>query len=341
MVTGCTILPRVVLASIPGSTLENNPLHDPAVRRVPVYLPPSYDGIRQFPVIYLLSGFASTGRSFLNYSFGRQTVPEMTDELIKKGLMRETLVVMPDCMTRYGGSQYLDSPATGAYETYLTDELIPFIDRTFRTLENRKFRALAGKSSGGFGALRLGMRHPDLFSAVACHSGDMGFELAYLPNFPHAARILEKYRGSLSFFLETYESLDKKPRSDFPLLDIMAMAAAYSPDPLKPAPENMRLPFKPLTCELIPEVWQQWLAFDPLVMIGSEACREALDSLNLLYLDCGSHDEYHLQFGHRRFSALAEAAGIRHLYEEFPDSHADTSYRYRTSLPLLASAIAG
>lgn len=331
---------RVLFTTVPGTTLEGNPLNDPAVRQVPVYLPPSYDGSRRFPVIYLLSGFASTGRSFMNYSFGRPTVPEAVESMIQKGAMQETILVMADCMTRYGGSQYLDSPATGNYETWLTRELVPFIDRTFSTLDTREHRAVAGKSSGGFGALRLGMRHPGLFSAVACHSGDMGFELAYQPNFPVAARILEKYRGSLTLFFETWESLDKKPRGDFALLDIMAMSAAYSPLPSKPAPENMALPFVPHTCELIPEVWQEWLQFDPLVMIGNPEYRDALDSLTLLYLDCGSFDDYHLQFGHRRFAALATAAGIRHRYEEFPDTHGDTSYRYNTSLPLLASAIA-
>jgi hypothetical protein len=167
----------------------------------------------------------------------------------------------------------------------------------------------------------------------------MCFELAYMPNFPHAARILEKYQGSIARFFENWEQLDKKPRGEFALLDIMAMSAAYSPDPLKTAPENMRLPFRPHTCEIVPEIWQEWLRFDPLVMIEEERNREALGSLSLLYLDCGSMDEYNLQFGHRRFAARATAAGISHRYEEFPDTHSDTSYRYAVSLPLIASAI--
>lgn len=331
--------PNVVFETVPGSTLEGNPLGDPSVRSVPVYLPPSYDGTKRFPVIYLLSGFASTGTSFLNFSFGRPTVPEAADALIRQGLLPEVILVMPDCMTRYGGSQYVDSLATGRYETYLTEELIPCIDNRFQTLSTARHRAIAGKSSGGFGAIRLGMRHPKLFSAVACHSGDMDFELCYRPNFPNAARTLEKYGGSLSAFFLNWESLDKKPRGEFALLDMMAMAAAYSPDPSRPAPENMKLPFDTRTCQTLPEVWDLWRLFDPLVMIGNERYRESLGSLSLLFLDCGSQDEYNLQFGHRRFSDLAAKAGIAHRYEEFPDTHADTSYRYKTSLPLLASAI--
>lgn len=331
--------PSVITVPVPGVTLAGNPASDPPERFVPVYLPPSYDGVKRFPVIYLLSGFASTGASFMNFSFGRATVPEMADRLIAAGSMRECIIVMPDCMTRYGGSQYVDSCATGPYETYLIEELIPLIDRTIATLPERQNRAVAGKSSGGFGALRLAMRHPDCFAAVACHSGDMHFELCYKPNFPLAARVLERYGGSIASFMETYEMALKKPRNDFVLLDIVGMAAAYSPVSGKPAPENMMLPFDPFTCDIIDEIWQQWLAFDPLAMLDNESYRKALRSLSLLYLDCGTLDEYNLQFGHRQFSAKAEKFGIIHRYEEFPDTHSDTSYRYAVSLPELSMAI--
>lgn len=331
--------PSVTTAHIPGITLAGNSAGDPTERFVPVYLPPSYDGTKRFPVIYLLSGFASTGRSFMNYSFGRPTVPEMAELLIASGQMRECMIVMPDCMTRYGGSQYVDSTATGPYETYLIDELIPFIDRTFLTLPERHNRAVAGKSSGGFGALRLAMRHPNCFSAAACHSGDMHFELCYKPNFPHAARLLERYGGSISAFLSAYESALKKPRNEFALLDIIAMSAAYSPIDDKPAPENMALPFNPFTCDIIEEVWKKWLSFDPLKMLEHDRYRDALHALNLLYLDCGNLDEYNLQFGHRLFSAKAKAFGIAHSYEEFPDSHSNTAYRYAVSLPEISKAI--
>ncbi|MGB0130216.1 alpha/beta hydrolase [Chlorobium sp.] len=339
MSAGSARRPRITTAVVPGRTLAGNPLGDPEERSVPVYLPPSYDGSRRFPVIYLLSGFASTGASFMNYRFGTPTVPEMAERLIAEGRMPECMIVMPDCMTRFGGSQYVDSAATGRYESYLVGELVPFIDSTFATLPRREHRAIAGKSSGGFGALRLAMKHPRCFSAVACHSGDMHFELCYRPNFPLAARILERHGGSISAFLEAYESALKKPGNEFALLDIIAMAAAYSPGGDKPAPENMRLPFDPHTCEIIEDVWQEWLAFDPIRMLECDDCRRSLQELSLLHLDCGSYDEYNLQFGHRIFSAKAKRCGIAHSYEEFPDSHGDTSYRYEVSLPRLSGAI--
>lgn len=332
--------PRILELDIPGITLAGNPLDDPSERRIPVYLPPSYDGKKRFPVIYLLAGFASTGASFMNFSFGRQSVPEMAAALIAEGKMQETIMVMPDCMTRYGGSQYVDSAATGNYETYLVDELVPCIDRTLCTLAAREHRALAGKSSGGFGALRLAMKHPDQFAAIACHSGDMCFELCYKPNFPAAAKILEHYQGSIANFLGAYENALKKPQKEFALLDLIAMAAAYSPDSGKVAPENMRLPFNPYTCEPISEIWNEWLSFDPVEMIEHEEYRDALRSLDLLFLDCGTLDEYNLQFGNRIFSAKAKRYAIAHRYEEFMDSHSNTSYRLNVSLPALSEVIA-
>ncbi|ACF46221.1 MAG: alpha/beta hydrolase-fold protein [Prosthecochloris sp.] len=331
--------PGMSFPTAPGRTLQANPLGDPCDRTVPVFLPPSYDGRKRFPVIYLLSGFASTGASFLNFRFGRKTVPQQMEELMRGGSMKETILVMPDCMTRYGGSQYVDSAATGAYETYLTHELVNFIDSTFKTLPEKKHRAIAGKSSGGFGALRLSMRHPDKFHATACHSGDMHFDLSYRSMFPSAAKVLEKHDGSIKGFFHAWEKADKKPGSEFPLIDIMAMAACYSPDPAKQAPENMRLPFNPYTCDIIEEIWQEWLAFDPLLMLEKPSFADALKNLELLYLDCGSLDEYNLQFGHRKFSARAKELGIKHIYQEFPDTHADTSYRYSVSLPMIANAI--
>lgn len=341
MSTRPTSYPRVIEVTVPGITLAGNPLNDPVERRIPVYLPPSYDEKKRFPVIYLLAGFASKGQSFLNYSFGRPCIPEMAESMITEGIMEQTIIVMPDCMTRYGGSQYVDSTGTGNYETYLADEVVPCIDRTLKTLSERKHRALAGKSSGGFGALRIAMKHPEKFAAVACHSGDMGFELCYKPNFPRAATILEQYGGSVAVFLASYEQALKKPQKEFPLLDLIAMAAAYSPDPEKCPPENIRLPFNPHTCEPVEDVWRTWLSFDPVEMIEQEQYRRALRSLDFLFLDCGTLDEYNLQFGHRIFSAKASRFAITHRYEEFMDSHSNTSYRYCVSLPELSKAIAG
>ncbi|RME97856.1 MAG: esterase family protein, partial [Chloroflexi bacterium] len=175
---------QIIIETLHSDVLQNNPLGDPAARRVPVYLPPGYgSGSERYPAVYLLTGFTGRGTFLLNDSAFDETIQERLDRLIAGGQIRPMIVVMPDGFTRYGGSQYLNSTATGRYEDHLVDELVPHIDRTFRTRAEPGFRAVAGKSSGGFGALVLGMRHPELFGAVACHSGDMAFELCYPPDF--------------------------------------------------------------------------------------------------------------------------------------------------------------
>src|SRR3954453_5331027 len=168
----------VVIETVESHALDGNPLGDPAARRLAVWLPPSYagDSTRRYPVIYWLAGFTGTGEMMFQGNPWQPGLGERLDRLVAAGAMGEVIVVAPDCFTRLGGSQYIDSPATGAYETHLTTELIPEIDRRFRTPAERAGRGVGGKSSGGFGALVLAMRPPSLFAAAASHAGDVYFE---------------------------------------------------------------------------------------------------------------------------------------------------------------------
>jgi len=330
----------VVIEKFESAVLKKNPLGDPATRLVPIYLPPTYDGRKAFPTIYMLAGFAGTGLNFLNVAFGAETLPQRLDRLIATKKMREAIVVMPDCMTRFGGSQYLDSPATGRYETHLIKELIPHIDKKYATKNTPAHRAVMGKSSGGYGALRLAMTHADMFGAVACHSGDMNFDLCYGHDIPTACRILERYDGSLKKFWNAYLAAPKKPKDAFALINLMGMAAAYSPNPKRAFPENIDLPFDTHTAEKIPSVWKRWLAHDPIRLMERKDAQAALKRLTLLFIDCGVKDEFGLHFGARIFTQKLKRLGIAHLHEEFSDGHFETSYRYDVSLPRISKAIA-
>jgi S-formylglutathione hydrolase FrmB len=333
---------HVVIEQVESTVLKHNPTGDPFIRTVPVYVPPSSAGRGKpkLPVIYMLAGFTGTGLNFLNYSFGGLTLPERLDRLIHQKKMPPCIVVMPDCMTRYGGSQYLDSAAFGNYETHLVRELIPFIDSKYDTLRGGGHRAVLGKSSGGYGAIRLAMRHPETFGAMACHSGDMAFELCYAADFPAACKVLERYKFSVKAFFADFEAAPKKDKSWFPVLDLIAMSAAYSPNPKKKFPENFDFPIDLVTCETKPDVWKRWHSNDPLAMVENKKHQAALKKMKAVFIDCGSKDEFHLQFGARRFSKRLTSLGITHRHEEFPDSHMDISYRYDVSLPILAKAIA-
>lgn len=320
---------NVVVESFESACLKSNPLNDPHIRDIPVYLPPGYDeSDASYPVIYLITGFTGWGMRLLNLDAFDETIVERLNRLMYSGEMKPAIVVMPDCFTWYGGSQYLDSPATGQYETHLIKELIPFIDGKYRTKAVPSQRAVVGKSSGGYGSLVLGMRHPDIFGVVACQSGDMCFEYGYMPDFPAAMIQIEKH-GGVHEFVKAFYQMKKRGHHEFMTLNTIGMSSCYSPnEDIKP--HLFDLPFDEKTCELREDVWQRWLKWDPLRMADEH--EDALRQLSI-FVDCGIKDEFRLYAGARMFSAKLKSKNIDHVYEEFEDGHMGISYRYDRSLP--------
>jgi enterochelin esterase family protein len=327
----------VLLEDFTSELLRGNPLGDPHVRCVPVYLPPGYEKPEnasvRYPVIVLLTGYSSRGVTLLNDQPWQPNIARRMDRLIAAGAA-PAILVMPDGFTRYGGSQYIDSAATGAYESHVVGELIPWLDRSFRTRAEPAGRAVMGKSSGGYGALVLGMRHADVFGAVVSHSGDMYFEYGYLPDFPKTASVISA-AGGLEKFVAAFDAAPAKPRDWATAMNIVAMASCYSPDPGERA--GFALPFDEKTGELRRDVFDRWLEHDPVRMI--ERHEEALRSLRLLWFDCGRRDEFNLHLGARIFAARLTAKGIPHTYDEFDAGHFDITWRYDLSLKTVTGTL--
>ncbi|HVZ73784.1 MAG TPA: alpha/beta hydrolase-fold protein [Polyangia bacterium] len=326
----------VVVETVESRALSANTLGDSPVRRVAVWLPPSYARARDrsYPVIYWLAGFAGTGESLFQGNPWAPGLGERLDRLVEIGAMGEVIVVAPDGFTAWGGSQYLDSPVGGGHETHLCAELVPHVERRYRARATREARAIGGKSSGGFGALVLAMRHPELFGAVASHAGDCHFDLSILPDVPVTVRTLRRH-GGVEGFLAHFARAVVKRSDDFTTIMMLALAAAYSPDATKPA--GVALPFDQATGELDAGVWRRWKAWDPVELVGAHA--DALRRMALVYLDAGTRDEHALDLGARLLSARLTALGVAHRHEEFDDGHRGTAYRYDVSLPLLAAAV--
>ena len=203
-------------------------------------------------------------------------------------------------------------------------------------------RGVFGKSSGGYGAIVHALDHADVWAAAACHSGDMAFELCYLPDMPDVLRALARDQagggdGAIEAWWTKFEASPKPTDGAMKVVNILAMAAHYDPDPTKFL--GLRLPVTADTCEIIPERWANWLAHDPVVKLERQA--DALRGLKALYIDCGVNDQFNLLYGARRFKRRLEALGIAHRYEEFPDNHSAVDYRMDESLPFLAKALAG
>ncbi|RMG10389.1 MAG: enterochelin esterase [Deltaproteobacteria bacterium] len=323
---------------IDSKALAGNLLGDPTRRRVAVYLPEGYEGTEaRYPLFVDLAGYTGSGLKRLAWTAFGESVPQRVDRLVAEGRMGPAIFAFPDCFTSLGGNQYVDSVAMGRWEAFLCEELVPELERRFRCLGGRAHRAVYGKSSGGYGALVHGMRHADVWGAVACHSGDMAFDLCYLPDFPGVLDALAAYDGSVERFLTELEAAPKMRGSLFHVLMILAMAATYDPDP--EAYRGIRLPVDLHTCTLDPERWARWLAHDPVRLVDAPEVQENLRALRVLFIDCGRRDQYKLHYGARQLVARLRAYGIDHVYEEFDDDHSSVDYRLDTSLPLLYEAI--
>ena len=321
---------RIVVES---TVLKGNILGDPTARAVDVYVPAGHDG-RGLPLLVDLVGITSSGLSHTNWSAFQENMPERLDRLIGEQRMPPAMVAFPDCFTRIGGNQYINSTATGPWENFLIDEMLPAIEQKFGCGGPGR-RGVFGKSSGGYGAIMHSLRHADVWSAAACHSGDMGFALCYLPDMPATLRALAGSGNSIEKWWRGLEEARKRPDGNFTTLNILAMAASYDPDPAEFL--GMRLPVTFDTCEVIEERWANWLRHDPVVAV--ETLGDNLRALKALYIDCGERDQYNLLYGARRFIRKLDALGVPRRYEEFSDNHSGVDYRMDESLPFLVNAL--
>lgn len=358
---------EVVRLQYQSKVLADNPLGDPAERTLTVWLPPNYSkSQRALPVLFDLVGYTGSGPGHANWNAFAENVPERLDRLHHSGKLPSCIVVFPDCFTALGGNQYINSSALGRYADYLTQELIPLVDKEFRTLAAREHRACFGKSSGGYGAMVHGMRYSKYWGAIGNHSGDSGFELVYGGEWPQVLTHLSAYRnkpqregnyqgnspsaanqkseqqlraglddGRVANFLQHHWSNDRPSGDDIMCLMLLAMAATYDPDPK--APNGFRLPVHANTAERLPSRWRRWLQHDPIEMVAKHA--KALRGLKAIHMDCGWRDQYHIHFGMRQLSAALTKHKVQHRYQEFNGTHSGVDHRMDISLPYLAKAI--
>ncbi|WP_067475154.1 alpha/beta hydrolase [Actinomadura hibisca] len=325
---------------ISSALLRDNPLKDPADRPLTVYVPPGYDDDpdRRYPVVYVIQGFTGHTAMWRNRAPFRQPFPETADAVFARGEAPPALLVFPDTWTSYGGSQFVDSPGTGRYHSYLCDEVVPWVDARYRTLDAPEHRAISGKSSGGYGAMITPMLRPDLFGAFATHAGDALFEYAYQGDFPGVVRILRDYEGDPARWWDDFRSRVSftKP-GDEKMLEIYAMAACYSARQ-DGTPE---LPFDTVTGVMRPEVWERWLAVDPVRMASRYA--EALRSQRAIWIDAGTRDEWSLDVGAEAFRRALLDNGVGEdviHFELFDAAHGGIDYRYPLALAWLCARIA-
>ena len=315
-------LMNLTVDRITSPSLEGNLLGDPAERDMVIYLPPSYrTSTKHYPVVYLLHGYTDTEMQLIDTDnpmweaikemglgdppdFPANGFAAMMDELIDQGKIQEMILVMPNADNAYGGSWYNNSILTGNYEDYITKDLVSYIDGKYRTIPDRNYRAVAGQSGGGYGAIKLAMRYPDVYGAVASNAGVLSLDL-FKATIP--ITIAENPDGM------TGPSPEKIFTSG-----VYAMSAAFSPNLEKP-PFFVDLPFEYPSPEIIKAVWDKYLANDPTSMVATHA--ENTASLNCIYIDAGDKDEYGANFQTQMYHEALVAAGIDHVFEIFEGGH--------------------
>jgi hypothetical protein len=336
---------RLDRLTVESERLAGNPLGDPSQRPLYVYSSPGVAGgdVREATSVYMLQGFSGQVDGWLSRTpFELNTVERLDalyaldpDELGSR--CPEAVIVFADAWTSLGGSQFLNSSATGPYLDYICDEIVPFIDGRYPTAAQPARRAVAGHSSGGYGAMVLPMLRPDTFGALASRAGDALFENCYQHDFPRAARVLrDRFDGSYPRLLAAVRTAESFDWDTFGApLNAYAMAAAYSPDPARPG--GVLLPFDTRTGRLIDDVWRLWLDHDPVRMAPRYG--EALKGLRYVHVEAGRADEYFLDLGAQAFSDALSALGVAHRFDLFDGRHGGTSYRHPTAVRGLLEAL--
>ncbi|MBI4161482.1 MAG: hypothetical protein HY509_03450 [Acidobacteria bacterium] len=339
-------VPEIQTFLLESRLLRGNPAGDPHVRRLPVYLPPGYDRDRgdPYPTVYLLAGWGSRGARYLNDEGAfAMSLPDRWDRMIGAGEAPPFLAVFPDGTTRLGSSQYINSAATGPYMDYLCDEIVPFVDRNFHTHGHRSHRGVLGHSSGGFGALAAGMMRPDVFGYVCSSAGDCWYENLYRRPIPMMVDVIQREGGVvplLEKFLTHAHPLGNFSPQVVETVMNLGMCACFAPNLEVPLLRG-DLYFDLETGDMVPQIWEKFLAWDPIHMVDRHV--KNLRTLEWIHLEAGRQDEYGLQLGHRQLARRLRRIGVECLVEEYPGRHGGHHYRFghrvRRMLERMGSAV--
>lgn len=313
-----------------SKVLQGNPLGDPSEREILVFEPEKL--VEGSPLLLGLAGFGGGARSFLNFSPMSLNFTDIVSKLRRNQKLHNAVIAIPDCYTSFGGNQYINAPLVGNYEDFIIRELLPYLKERCNT----GYTGVFGKSSGGFGAYSLAIRHPRDIHGFADHSGDAGFEYCYLPDFPDAVREFERTGGPAKWYQDYLKLENRTSTKLMKTINVLAMSAFYTHSKTS-GDMGIAFPFDLKTGELLPEIWNKWKELDPAENIAGKL--DLLSGMKAVYLDVGTSDEFNINFGMRKMHRILEQNSVEHEFHEFDAGHFNITYRYEKSLEFLAEKL--
>jgi S-formylglutathione hydrolase len=308
---------RLVREKVHGSSLEKTVTGENPDRSVTIYLPPTYDTTptKRYPVVYLLHGITDTDETWIKpwkKDDEWQSVQGVMNRGIAEKRFGEMIIVMPDEKTNWGGSFYTNSTVTGNWEDFTVGELIKYVDGKYRTLGRASSRGIAGHSMGGYGAIKLGMKHPEVYSVV------YGINPAVLG----WGEDLSADNPAFSFLVTNKPTTpDEVARGGAYAFGIVIVGQAFSPNPQR-ADLFIDLPFEIVNGKVQPAEpgYTRWKENMPLYMVEKYAAN--LRQLRGLKFDSGYEDEFkHIPPTARALSTALTKLGIDHVFEEYNGDH--------------------
>lgn len=326
------IRPRIESLVVASKSLEGNPLKNSTQRELHVLLPPGYDESEseEYPVVFLLSGWGSKSRKFLNddSAFGKALAVQF-GEAMQSGKMPKAILAFPDGTSNLGHSQYINSAANGNFLDHLCDELVQAVDQNYKTKKASQFRGITGHSSGGFAAMVACFFRPDVFGLGCSAAGDSFFEAALYPCIT-ATQIEVQASDGLDAFVRlfcTHPNPGSLGGKKFDAMMTLSLAACYAPNLEASAPLYGDLFFDLETGEIDPQIWAKYKAWDPVMFIPEK--KSALDQIQFLHLDCGLSDEYAAQMGHRQIAKILKELSFKNFeITEFKGRHSGHHHRF-------------
>lgn len=306
---------------VDSQILKANPLGDNHCRFNPLLLPQSTP-IQELPVVFVLAGFSGNAPFYFNAKFNEMNAVQQIDLLHSQGLAPDAIYVFVDCLTLWGGSQFINSSAVGHYEDFIILELIPALQRELKIQLKPDTTAIVGGSSGGYGALHLASAYPEVFGHCFAIAPDSFFSASLLPDLYVALPYLEKYQTAKRILEELRIGKLTKQKNWHSLLNAFGMSACYSPAGHS---VEFNYPLELKTGQIKSEIWQRFLDKDPVNFLPQRL--KNLKCLKTIYLDVGNKDNFHLQYGTRQIAQNLKDLGLTVEYSEFDGNHFDIGER--------------